>query len=85
MHWASHCLKDRQDDVLDIVLSVSLKQTRSYKLEIEHKSLILAQMNAGGMLYTCKSDGSTEKLASWVASGERVSQHIGTYRAVGDN
>ena len=41
---ASHCLKDRQDDVLDIVLSVSLKQTRSYKLEIEHKSLILAQI-----------------------------------------
>jgi len=33
--------------------------------------LILAQI--GGMLYTCKSDGSTEKLASWVASGERVS------------
>ena len=37
-------MKDRQDDVLDIVLSVSLKQTRSYKLEIEHKSLILAQI-----------------------------------------
>ena len=44
MHQDSHCLKDRQDDVLDIVLSVSLKQTRSYKLEIEHKSLILAQI-----------------------------------------
>ena len=66
-------LKDRQDDVLDIVLSVSLKQTRSYKLEIEHKSLILAQIERWRHAYTCKSDGSTEKLASWVASGERVS------------
>ena len=30
--------------MFDIVLSVSLKQTRSIKVEIEHKSLILAQI-----------------------------------------
>ena len=30
--------------MFNIVLSISLKQTRSYKLEIEHKSLILAQI-----------------------------------------
>ena len=30
--------------IADKSLLVSLKQTRSYKLEIEHKSLILAQI-----------------------------------------
>jgi hypothetical protein len=30
-------------------------------------------LNAGGMLNTCKSNGSTGWFTSWVASGERVS------------
>ena len=41
------------------------------KQEIELKSLILAQIERWGMLYTCKSNGSMG--ATLMASGERVS------------
>ena len=78
-------MKDRQDDVLDIVLSVSLKQTRSYKLEIEHKSLILAQIERWRHALHMQV-GRQHREACFLGGEWRTGElYIGTYRVMGDN
>ena len=43
------------------------------KLRLNIRVCSWLRLNAGGMLYTCKSNGSGEVLALLPASGERVS------------
>ena len=68
----THCLKDRQDDVLDIVLLVSFEaEPEVKKLEIEHKSLILAQIERWRHALHMQVGRQHREACFWVASGER--------------